>query len=121
MDHRILDWSRKATADYRTKQYYALKLAASNYATLCDTQGELSIGVLQNKPNTGEAATVCFLGISNIIAHDTNIVAGSKLTVDANGKVEVAASADEVIGIALEACGTNDDIISAFICPMGVL
>lgn len=121
IQHNLMSITREAENDLSSNQYYCVELVASNKVDVCDAQGELAIGILQNEPEAGENASVMVSGISKVISHDTNIVAGSKLTTDANGKVEVAASGDEVIGIALEAASSTDDIISMLVCPMGVL
>jgi len=117
----ILTISRIATADYSAKQYYAMVFAANNYVTLAASQGVIIAGVLDSEPELGEMGSVIALGVAKAITHDTNIVAGSKLTTDANGKLEVASGGDEVCAIAMEAAAAENDIISVFVCPMGVL
>lgn len=112
--------TREAENDLSAKQHYAVELSASNQADVCDAQGELSIGILQNKPEANEAASIAVLGITEAITHDTNIVAGSELTVDANGKLEVAQAGDYVLAIALEAASATDDILSVLLVHHGV-
>lgn len=78
-----------ADADLSTKQFYFVKMSATNrQVSLCDTDGEAVIGVLQNKPNaSGVAAEVMANGISKIEAGET-IVAGDFIGTDSAGKAK---------------------------------
>lgn len=121
VSHDLMSWTREADADLSEKQYYFVKLAASNKMSICSSQGEQAFGVLQNKPDAdGIPGTVMIEGITNLICHDTNIVVGSLLTTDANGKAEVAASADFVRAIALEAAAAEDDVIAVKLIDSGI-
>ena len=73
-----------------------------------------AIGVLQNKPNTGQAAEVVAAGVSNVIA-SAAITAGTDLATAANGKVAAATAGQNVVGKAIQAASNDDDIISALI------
>jgi len=60
----------QAAADLSANQFYAVKknTTAHQYA-LCDTDGEVIAGVLQNKPGAvGNEATIMSLGITKVIA-----------------------------------------------------
>ena len=121
VSHDLMSWTREANADLSEKQYYFVKLAASNKMSLCDAQGEQAFGVLQDKPDAdGIPGTVMVCGITNMVCHDTNIVVDSKLTPDANGKAEVAASGDYVCAIALEAAAAEDDEIAVLLVKSGI-
>lgn len=60
--------TRKAAADLRTHQYKFVKLDANGDLILCAAAGERAFGVLQNKPNVGEAGQVCILGLTQVLA-----------------------------------------------------
>ncbi len=113
--HVLMSITREAENDLSSKQFYIVEPVSSNRVDVCDSQGERAIGVLQNKPEATLAANIAILGTSKVISHDTGIVAGSRLTTDANGKAELAASGDFVIGIALEAAAAENDIIEMVI------
>ena len=80
------------------------------------SQGELCIGILQNKPDAaGKAASVCTFGVCKVYAGAT-ITIGQNLTAGADGRAEVAASADFVIGQARSA-GADGEVITMFVNP----
>ena len=62
-----VDLPLKAAADLRTHQYKFVKLDANGNVVLCSAAGERVLGILQNKPNTGETAAVRIIGISKIV------------------------------------------------------
>lgn len=64
----LVDGTRKAGADLRTKQYYFVKLDSSGDAVVCAAATDVPYGVLQNTPNTGEAADICIIGITKVSA-----------------------------------------------------
>lgn len=63
--------------------------------------GDQIIGVLQNNPIQGEAATICNTGISMIKVSSAGSV-GDLMATDANGFFTKAGSGATAIGIALE-------------------
>lgn len=77
-----------AASDLSSKQYYCVKLnTVADQVALCDTDGELVFGVLQNDPASGEEASVMLSGITKVIAGET-LVKGMTWGVDANGKAK---------------------------------
>ena len=61
-----------AASDLRTKQFYCLKhTTTNNTVDLCSVAGEMVFGILQNTPNTNEAAEIMLMGISKVIASET--------------------------------------------------
>ena len=112
----VLDITFKATADLRLKQYYFVKMDAADAVNLAGAN-EASVGILQNKPNTGEAAVVRIVGTSKLISHDAaGIAVMDMLTSDANGKGEEVDADKEYCGaIALEASAADDDIIEVLV------
>lgn len=80
-----------AAADYNTssKQFYIMKKnTTDNQYALCDTDGEICIGILQNKPSaSGNAAEVAVRGISKVVAGET-LTAGDLFGTDSSGKAK---------------------------------
>lgn len=121
------DLTFKAAADLRALQYTFVKLDANGNVVACSAAGEKSIGVLQNKPNTGENALVRPHGMSKVVA-SAAIAANDFLTTTAAGQAKtalrlVAASgnASNVLGYALRAAAGAGVIITAMIgIPGGV-
>lgn len=80
------------------------------------TAGAGGIGILQNRPNTGETAKVGIVGVSKAIA-GAAVTAGAQVTNDTNGKIVAAATGDIAIGWALQAAGAEDELLSVLIAP----
>lgn len=87
----------EAGADLRSLQFYAIALHDGNRAI----SGDEACGILQNKPNTGEGASVGFIGISKFSAGGA-VSQGNKLKVDSNSTFIKAGSGDIIVGRALK-------------------
>lgn len=104
-----------AGADLRTHQFKFVKLDSSGNAVLASVAGEGVIGVLQNKPNVGEAAQIMTIGVTRIIAAASQTLPAFICT-DANAKAVVSAtSGHERQGYLIEASGGADAEVSAYI------
>ena len=103
-----------AGADLRTHQFKAVIISTStvNQVTL-PAGGEKIAGVLQNKPNTNQAAEVVVDGVSKAIA-GAAIAQGAEVEVDSAGKV-ITLAAGVSVGIALIAASADGDIISVLL------
>lgn len=101
-----------AGADLSAKQYFIVKVDSSGDAVLAG-DGEAAIGILQNKPTSGDAATVAVSGVSKCEA-GASITAGALVSSDASGNVVTAATGDIVLGKAL-ASADDGDIIPVLI------
>ncbi|RJQ04428.1 MAG: hypothetical protein C4551_10770 [Bacillota bacterium] len=101
-----------AGADLSASQYLAVKINASGQAILAGA-GENAVGILQNKPASGQAAEVMALGISKVV-YGATVTAGQNLAADAAGKLVPASGDNAVIGVALEG-GSADEIRSALL------
>jgi len=101
-----------AGADLSNSQYLAVKVDANGKAALAGA-GEDAVGVLQNVPKAGEAATVMVLGITKAI-YGATVTAGDKVMVDASGKfipyaAPGAGETNHVIGKALTSGAANEE------------
>ena len=87
-----------------------VKFDASGNIVLCNTAGEMPLGVLalQTEDNIaiGDSVTVQIKDIGKVIAGGA-ITIGAALSVDTNGKATVATTGQSVIGFALEAASTD--------------
>jgi len=81
-----------AGADLTAKQYRAVNIAG----TLATTNKE-AVGILQNKPNTGENASVAYAGHIKGIA-GTALAAGVDVKVSSGGFLTAVASGDSARG-----------------------
>jgi len=78
------DESFPAGADLTGDQYKIVKLNASGQVVLSGA-GELAIGVLQNKPGSGEAAQVRIFGLTRMLTKGSNAEPGDNIFSDATG------------------------------------
>lgn len=100
-----------ASEDLSAKQYYIMQMDSSGDCEIGEGATDLLIGVLQNTPESGQAANVRFAGTSKVLAAGA-ISIGDWVTTDSAGKA-VATTTDKnvVIGKALEAATNAGDII----------
>ena len=106
----------KATQNMTTTQYRALRASAAGECQVASNNlaspSEL-IGVLQNKPNSGQNATVGYLGVSKIVCGST-VTHGRLITIQQSGQATDATSGQFAFGMALEA-GVSGETISALL------
>lgn len=114
--------TRKADSDLSAKQYFAVKLTATNGCDLAGASdaagGEAILGVLQNKPTLGKAAEVMLPSSVTRVVAGAAFAVGDPLKVDANGRFikatgEAAGTLVHVVATALEAAAALGDIVEA--------
>jgi hypothetical protein len=109
--------SLTAAADLSAKQYYFMKVDSNGKAAVCG-DGEKAIGVLQNDPASGQAATVGVDGVTKVVA-SAAITKGTAVASSSAGKAAAPGTSDVIVGIALTSSGADGDIISVLLYPMG--
>lgn len=87
-------------ADYSSNQYYAMKVNSSGLATICGA-GDNALGILQDKPESGEVANVMVLGESKAM-YGATVTAGANLMTDGSGRLIPATGTNPVIAVAKE-------------------
>lgn len=107
----------KAAADLSAKQFYCVEITAAGTVNVCNAATDAMVGILQNKPVSGEACEIPEGGIVKGIA-GAAISAGAWVGTDANGKL-VAKTTDKdfAYGQALEAATADGDIIAVLVRP----
>lgn len=102
-----------AGADLRTKQFLFVKHHTTAGQVVVAGDGELAIGVLTNKPNTGEAAEVTMLdpGSKVKVIASAALSVGARISSDANGKAAASAAGEYVCGVADSASLADGDYI----------
>lgn len=116
----LFDISAKAENDLSAKQYYAVEFSAADQVDVCDNAADKPVGILQNKPQAGEAAQVRVAGISRAISDGsgTAIAVDDWVGTDANGKmIKKATDKNFAIGRALDASSADGTIIRVLIQP----
>lgn len=74
-----------AGGDLSTKQYHFVKISADNTVVICAATTDKPIGVLQNKPTSGQAAEVCSAGVTKIVG-DADLAAGDSIGTSSDGQ-----------------------------------
>ena len=101
-----------AAADLSSSQFRAMRVTGDFAVNVANAAGQAVIGILQNKPTSGQPADVMMSGVSKAIA-GAAIAAGAEVMAGADGRIITAATAgSNVIGIALNAAGGANEIIS---------
>lgn len=106
-----------AAADLSSSQYCAVDCNSSGQAALPSANGR-AIGVLQNKPTSGQTADIMVSGVTKMVANGS-ITQGANITVTSAGKAAAASTGNIILGVALDA-GAASKIISVLIMPQGV-
>ena len=114
-----------AAADLSTHQYKFMEITAANTVNLCGAVTDRPVGVLLNKPTTGQAATILLAGVTQVVASGA-IVAGRSIgtsaaglaTINAGSEAAGGGSANPTVGISLTAAGGANEI---FTCAVNCL
>lgn len=112
----VMDYSWPANADLSAKQFYGMQLTTTETVDIADATVRC-VGVLQNAPTTGQAASIRMVGITRAIVDGsgTAIVVMDALAPNASGiLVKSTADNDEIIGYALQASTAANDYIAVF-------
>lgn len=99
-----------ASADCSAKQYHFVEMTAARTITFCGAITDKAIGVLQNDPISGGAATVAAFGTTKVVA-GAAIAAGALVAPTTAGKAQTAVSTQVPRGIAIDAAGADGDVI----------
>ena len=97
-------------------KYVIMAAVSARGAVLATDPGSSTIlGVLQNAPARGEAATIAYAGHSKIVAGAT-VSVNAIFTTDASGRATTVRSGDIAVGRLLEA-GAAGQVVSALLFP----
>jgi hypothetical protein len=120
----VFDTSKVASADLSAKQYFAVKLhTTEDQIALGAAVTDVCLGILQDKPKSGEAGRVRVLGVSKAVTDGsgTAITIGDKLGTNASGKLVKAHTPDRpIVGTALAASSADGTIIPVLLTPNAV-
>ena len=108
-----------ANADLRLFQYKFVRATGAGTVSVASNAAGLAttlVGVLQNKPNSGQAATIAVTGESKVVA-GAALTVNTWITTNGSGRAAAAASGDNVVGTVLETAGADGDVVRAMIHP----
>lgn len=107
----FLDGTEVAAADLSGKQYTAVTMTSTGYASVTAATTRVD-GILQNKPLAGEVCVVMKNGISKVLA-GVAVSKGVEVMCDASGRVVPAIGAgNRAWAIAREASTAANQLIS---------
>lgn len=86
-----------AGEDLSGKQYRFVKLNSSRQVVLATARGEAVLGVLQNKPTSGQAASVLLSGLSKVES-DAAVAVGNLVETSADGQASPATTTGTGLG-----------------------
>lgn len=107
-------------ADYSSAgQYLFVDVNSSGQAVVIAAQGVNAIGVLQDNPAAaGRVGRIAVGGMIKVMSGDT-ITAGNRITSGADGRAEVAATGDFVLGTAMVS-SVDGDIMTMLFQPQDI-
>jgi hypothetical protein len=86
-------------------QYKFVKISAAKTVVLCNGATDVPCGVLQNRPASGAAATVCAIGVTKVQG-DADLAAGNLIGTSADGQADAKTAGTDtteyVVGIVIE-------------------
>jgi len=102
-------------------QFLAVQMSTVTDLTfnLSTAVGAASLGILQNKPSTGIAGDVRFMGISKAVCGSTAITVGDLLMTSTNGVLITQTTGKNIVGKALTGATAVGQIFSAMIYGAG--
>ena len=109
----------EAAADLSAKQFRAVKMATGGKVDIFSGATDVPIGILQNKPTSGQTAEVMVFGVSKVDS-DAALAVGDLLAGQTDGQLEVADSGDYIVGQCVFASGAAGDLASALITVPGI-
>lgn len=108
----IYSTSILAGADLSDKQFHCIKLNASGQMILSGA-GENTLGILQDKPASGQVGAVCCLGKSMAV-YGAEVTANQDLTPDSLGRLVPATGNDAQVAVAAQS-GSVGEIHSVYL------
>ena len=83
----VLDWTFTAGEDLSGKQFCFVELATDGDVEACDAITDVPVGILQNKPKSGEQALVRVIGVSKLKINGTSALnPGTRVGPHTNGR-----------------------------------
>lgn len=114
----LFSFTLEAAADLSSSQYKFVKLDSSGNAAAIAAATDIPVGVLQNKPTSGQAAEIMALGISKVQG-DADLAKGNQIGTSADGQaVALTAGTDTtkyIVGQVLEDNTAAGGLITALI------
>ena len=116
---KVLNDSMKAAEDYSdsANQFRFVYISDEREVKMAENIGDPAYGILQNLPETNQAAEVAVMGVSQLALAGT-VTANDKIVCNASGYGVAATTSQTAMAIAREN-GASGEQISVFIIPGG--
>lgn len=119
-ENRILDLAFPAAEDLTDDQYRFVVLASDGTVRRPDSEAEVALGILQNAPDSGEAAAVRILGVSKLevnaaLGIGTFVMQEYVSATDAGKGKTSAGSPSYTRAVVIEASSAEDDLASVLL------
>lgn len=111
------EYAQNAGADLSAKLYYIVKVDTDEDIILCGS-GQAALGVIREGNIANKPVTVIYGGIAKVSA-GAAFNAGVLVMSDANGQAILATTGSYAIGMALQAAGAQNEIVSVRLGPYG--
>ena len=98
-----------ASADLSAKQYHLVYVSGDNTVTFVASAGAKYLGILQNAPESGEAAIVRVQGISKLVTGTGDLTANDAVQSHTDGTGITAASGDYASAIVLQGAAAGEN------------
>lgn len=112
------NYSAQAGADLSAVQYHVLEIDSNGFVSVASNDAGAAasiVGVLENKPDSGEMATVGYLGESKVKCGGS-VTIHNWVTCGGSGLAATATSGDMIFGFAQET-GAAEQIIRVLLFP----
>lgn len=114
------DITRLAAADYSaaTAQYTIMRASSATQVTQTTAATQIPLGILQNRPASGQAAEVrANSGSTSKCVAGAAVTAGAEVMSDGSGRAITATTTNEVVGIALTSAANANELIDVLVRP----
>lgn len=113
----ILVDTYEAGADLSSNQFYGVELTSTRTITVVNAITDRPIGILQNKPTSGQFGEVIIMGKVKILATET-IAVGDQIRIHSDGKAAIFAPDTDTTAYCIGQCtlgGGSGEYIEAVI------
>lgn len=114
-DQHIL--SLKTATDLSGKQFFGVKMSADRTVALQSGVTDVGVGILVNKPTSGQTASVVWHGVVKITAGET-IAFGNQIRIHSDGKAMVFVPDTDVTAFGVGVCilgAASGELIEAIV------
>lgn len=116
----FVDITIKAGGDLSAKQYHFVKLDSSQQVIICAAATDKAIGIVQNKPESGEAARVRIFGRSKVSGNGALSI-GDVIGTSSDGQAQAAVATNYQKGIVTKAVSNAGEIAECLLIPMPIV